>query len=465
MRNAMMANRDSTNPKYNFHITLIVGIVIASLVLAACSPEPAPNATPELPMPTLVLPTATTAPATPTQLPPTPTPECPGPTEGTQLLKNEALGYCTLYSEGYIEVEIPPSEVCLVPGEPYMACHSANAFINVEEAAGRTADQIADEIVADAEKEIPGILIERTDLTVSGEQAVLLEGLPGVASSRNIYIVHADRLYVLVFVPWDETGEEFARIETLYTTVINSFTFLSITPPPALTEPSGVSGGTALVAFVEDGDILVWEEASGQSQTIFDSGDVIRVELSDDGQLVAFLRRSYFAADGFDRHEQSELWVVEIDGENPRQLVSAEQLRDLLNAAETDSTNIPQFGWIPGTHRLVYSGWRYFVVAEGESHATPEGVYSVDADTLVHTVLAPVGNSLHFLPSPDGGQIALISTTDVRVMNADGSNPHQAMLNYPATGVPMRIIPDGVWTQDASALLVVAPAESETSFE
>jgi hypothetical protein len=234
MRNAMMANRDSTSQKYNFYITLFVGIVIASLVLAACSPEPAP---------TKALPTTTAAP--PTQTKPTPTippspvpttePSCPEPTDGTQLLKNEELGYCTLYSEGYLEVEIPPSEVCLVPGEPYMACHSANAFINVEGAAGSTADQIADEIVADAEKEIPGILIERTNLTVSGEQAVVLEGLPGVASSRNIYIVHADRLYVLVFVPWDATGEEFTRIETLYTTVINSFTFLpwSNTAPPS----------------------------------------------------------------------------------------------------------------------------------------------------------------------------------------------------------------------------------------
>src|SRR3990172_1620032 len=242
---------------------------------------------------------------------------------------------------------------------------------------------------------------------------------------------------------------------------------LTLTAPPAPTAtstevpaPSASTGQSALVAFVKDGNIQVWDEATGQSWTIFDSGDVIRVELSEDGELAAFLRRSYFQADGFDRHEQSALWVVELDGENPRELVSADDLRDLLNASETDSTNIPQMAWIPGTHRLLYSGWKYFVVAEGESHATPEGVYSVDADTLERMVLVPAGNSLRFVPSPDGGQIALISTTDVRVMNADGSNLRQAMLNYPATGVPMRLIPDGVWTQDASALLVSAPTES-----
>jgi len=242
----------------------------------------------------------------------------------------------------------------------------------------------------------------------------------------------------------------------------------ALTAPPSLTAtptqvpaPSASTGQSALVAFVKDGNILAWEEASGQSQTIFDSGDVIRVELSDDGELAAFLRRSYFAAGDFDRHEQSALWVVEIDGENPRELVSAQELRQLLAAAETDSTNIPQMAWIPGTHRLLYSGWRYFVVAEGESHATSEGAYSVDVDTQERTMLAPAGNSLGIAPSPDGGQIALISTTDVRMMNADGSNLRQALLSFPATGVPMRIIPTGVWTQDASALLVAAPVESE----
>lgn len=160
-------------------------------------------------------------------LPPTPTTECPSPTEGTQLLRNDEWGYCFLYPNGYIRVDPLPYEVCLVPGETNMACHTANLIIEVEQAAGRTADQIADEVVADAESAIPGILIERTDQTVSGESAVALEGLPGVASSRNVYIVYADHLYRLVFVPWDETSEEFARLETLHTTVINSFTLLN----------------------------------------------------------------------------------------------------------------------------------------------------------------------------------------------------------------------------------------------
>ena len=185
-----------------------LGIV---LVLNACTATTSTS----IPMPT-VLPSTTQAAA----------PACPSASEGTQLLTNEEYGYCLLYSDGYIRVDALPYEVCLVPGEPFLACHSANLIIEVEDAAGRTAGQIADEMIAEAEAAIPGIEIHRTDLTVSGEQAVVLEGMPGANASRIVMIVHADRFYRLMFIPWDEAGENFAQLETLYNTVINSFTFL-----------------------------------------------------------------------------------------------------------------------------------------------------------------------------------------------------------------------------------------------
>lgn len=107
-----------------------------------------------------------------------------------------------------------------------MECHSANLIIEMENANGRTPSQIADELIAEAETAGPGIEIQRTDLTVSGEQAVMLEGVPGVDASRIVVLIHADRLYRLMFVPWDETREEFTGVENLYNTAIDSFTFL-----------------------------------------------------------------------------------------------------------------------------------------------------------------------------------------------------------------------------------------------
>src|SRR3990170_8751991 len=94
------------------------------LALAACGPGPAPLPTvPPSPSPTVLpSPTPTVPPSpTPTVPPsPTPTPEpsCPEPTEGTQLLRQDRMGYCLLYPESYIEVHTDPIQVCLVPGEP-----------------------------------------------------------------------------------------------------------------------------------------------------------------------------------------------------------------------------------------------------------------------------------------------------------------------------------------------------------
>ena len=246
-------------------------------------------------------------------------------------------------------------------------------------------------------------------------------------------------------------------------TVINTFTFVPTALSPAPTEASQGIGGSALIAFVKDGDILVWEEATCQSQTIFDSGDVIRVELSDDGQLVAFLRRSFFAAGGYDQNEQSALWVIERSGENPRELVSAEQLRALLNASETDSTNFPRLRWIPNTHRLLYSGNTYDAHGYGEGVHTPtRGVYVVDANSLANTELAPADSSPAFEPSPDGQQVALLTPTGLSFVDVDSSHLRQDVLIYSPVGRPGRVIPTGVWSQDARAFVIVAPIESES---
>jgi YVTN family beta-propeller protein len=233
------------------------------------------------------------------------------------------------------------------------------------------------------------------------------------------------------------------------------------------TKPTGevplvqTPGQPAVVVFVKDGDIQAWDQATGQTETIFSSGDAIAVTMSDDGQVVAFLRRSLVKRSELDWYEQSALWAVERDGGKPRELVSAEILRERLNAAETDSTNIPQMEWIPGTHRLLYTGWTYLVQAEGESHATPRGLYLVDADSLTDAVLLSAENSLRFVVSPDGQQIALLSTTSLGLIHTDGSN-RQDLFQYTAEGVPGRIIPSGVWTQDAGAFLITIPTESES---
>ncbi len=226
--------------------------------------------------------------------------------------------------------------------------------------------------------------------------------------------------------------------------------------------PPAPPGDPARVMFVQDGNILVWDEATNQTETLFDAGDVIAVTLSDDAQVIAFLRRSIVTRGDNDWFEQSALWAMDRNGENPREIVSADSLRGRLSARENDSTNIAQMAWIPGTHRLLFTGRKYIVQGEGESHAVPEGLYQVDVDTRSDTWMVPAGNPLRFVPSPDGMQIALMSPTGLSFVNINGSNFRQNVLTYPEVGVPVRLFPTGVWVEDSSAFVVTGFLGPET---
>ena len=237
----------------------------------------------------------------------------------------------------------------------------------------------------------------------------------------------------------------------------------STSTPVSTASPLLGPGASAVVVYVKDGDLLVWDEATRETQTLFHADDAINLTLSDDGQVVAFLRRTLVRRSELDWYEQSALWAVDRSGANPRELVSAEELRAFLGTSDTQSSNIPQLEWIPGTHRLLFSGWTYIVQAEGESHAVPQGLYRVDADTSEITVILPAGNSLRFFPSPDGAWIALISSTGLGFIDLDGNGLRQDVLTYPAVGLLGPLFPVGVWTQDSSAFVVTGSLEDSPS--
>ena len=433
---------------------LLILWLLGGAIAGACQPLPsaAPTAVPDPSAPTLI-PTAEASPEV-----------CPSPSEDNLLLRNEDDGYCLLYPEGYSIVIPFVGEICLVPGEPQdMLCHNMRAMIEVTDADGRSAAQAADEALV----QLDDFPVERSTLSVGGADATVLDNYPGVDILRLVYFVHSDRLYRMTFTRGSEPGsEDRLKADLLFSTLVASFAFLpgvgaSVTPIPASRSDTMASvGGSAVVVFVEDGDIVVWDEATGQRQTIIDSGDAIRVELSDDAQVVAFVRRSYFSAGGTDQNEQSALWVVGRDGSNPRELISAAALRELVDAAEANSTNFPRLDWIPKTHRLLYSGNTYDAHGYGEGGHTPlKGVYQIDADTLAGAELVPAEGSAHFISSPDGQLVALVNTTGLRFIEVDSGRQR---LEFPAesiVGDAGWFTNTGVWTQDSSAFLINALVE------
>jgi WD40 repeat protein len=228
-------------------------------------------------------------------------------------------------------------------------------------------------------------------------------------------------------------------------------------PSPSMPySPSGMIE----VAFVKDGNIQVWDEATQQTRTIVNTGDVFSVTVSDDGQIIAFTRGSW-VGDVFDGYEQFALWAINRDGGNPRELISAQDLRQRINPSERDSSNFYQLSWVPHSHQLIFSGTRYIVQGEGLSHAIPQGAYLVDTDKGSVTVLAEAAENLRFLPSPDGKQIALMSPSDVGFINADGSNKHQDVLTYAEVELAGPLFPMGVWTQDSRAFVMTGSFERD----
>ncbi len=230
------------------------------------------------------------------------------------------------------------------------------------------------------------------------------------------------------------------------------------TPPPDIEEVPPqtlpeLPDQALLVAFVHEGNIQLWNSLTGETETVFNSGDVVGLTMSEDGAVIAFLRRATLELATNEFVEQSALWAMDVNGENPRELLSAEWLRQQLNIEERYSSNIPRMVWLPGTHRLLFSGWSYIVMAEGESHAIPDGLFLVDVDTSAATTLLPAGHQLVFEPSPDGKQIALITETSLSFIASDGTNMRKDVMTYDQVGMAGPHFPIGVWTRDSEAFV------------
>ena len=148
---------------------------------------------------------------------------CPTSTSDTKLLMNKEDGYCLLYpaedvsnTPGWVVIHplLGPGEV---PGEAWL-------YIQVQAAAGRAAAQIVDRGIAALGE---GFNISRFAVDVDGEQAIVVDGLPGQVSNRLVMIVHDDRLYTLTFQPWQPGAAGQTALEDLYKTVMVSLHFLS----------------------------------------------------------------------------------------------------------------------------------------------------------------------------------------------------------------------------------------------
>lgn len=199
-------------------------LLLALMVSVACGgsggvaePIVQPAATEQSPTPEV----EATATPTETASPETADAACPEAAADTYLLRDPQHGYCLLYPTGH-KVERPNvDEVTLVVGS-LLNVTEPRVGITVSDAAGRTAATYADEIVAGFE----GFEIARSETTVAGEPAVVLDDVPGQDINRQIIFTHDDRLFHFYFSPVDPANP--ALIDDFAATILESFTFIPV---------------------------------------------------------------------------------------------------------------------------------------------------------------------------------------------------------------------------------------------
>lgn len=135
------------------------------------------------------------------------------------LFSSEPLGICFSYPQGYIQVPANDSVEIAAPDLPGSAVKGL-FWLEVSAAYERTAEVIADQDLTFA----TGLDVDRWTVTLGGEQAVVLDGMPGQELQRRVYVVHEQILYVLAF--WPARSENKAageQMEALYTAVTDSW--------------------------------------------------------------------------------------------------------------------------------------------------------------------------------------------------------------------------------------------------
>jgi len=194
-----------------------LSVLLFMLLLSACV---GPNGTPLL----VIQPDAAVkTPSAPVVNP------CPKPSATTQLLQHDVYGYCLLYPIEYAVMRQSVAYEVAIWAPPTTSGHRERLLINVQPAGRRTLADATQQFLTDYS--MPGLpLTVTTNLRIDGEPATVLDPVPGQEFSRHLLFVHAGLFYDLTFLPADPAQPvAYAQMEALYATVIQSFTFISVT--------------------------------------------------------------------------------------------------------------------------------------------------------------------------------------------------------------------------------------------
>lgn len=213
----------------------LFGVLLLAFVLSACSAGP--STLEDRPQATSVAAATGTAPeSTATADPAASCTDLAGLPDDKTAYVDAAAGFCFLVPAGFTATLTNSGEV-LVQTDPPGFPHPRLPFatIGVKPAAGRSADQAADEVLADVQAATPDFFPERALLSLGGAPAVVLDRIPAQDLSRQVFAVHAGQIYRLAFYTTDPEMPEYEATLALYAALTDSFAFF---------EPAAQGSGT-----------------------------------------------------------------------------------------------------------------------------------------------------------------------------------------------------------------------------
>lgn len=264
-------------------------------------------------------------------------------------------------------------------------------------------------------------------------------------------------LLVLAGLACDASGTATVNPKDVEAAVAATLTAAAIpgeaTAVPAATAaatPAGGAGAPVLrIVYTDGGNAWILEGANPPLQ-LTASGSVESVRISDDGMRVAFTRRP--APDS-----PVELRAVNHDGTGEVVLLTPAQLDALVPLGGAVHNDLSQFGFIPGTHDLLFNTRGVF---EGPGLAKHDNLLRIDSLSGTRTEIFPPGAGGDFGTSPDGTRLAVVRPQAIDLANLDGSDHQVALVSYTPiiTYSEYQFYVRPVWRSDGTAVGFLIPS-------
>lgn len=220
---------------------------------------------------------------------------------------------------------------------------------------------------------------------------------------------------------------------------------------PSATALPLVNPGELVVVYTDGGHPWLWTQQAG-AQELSQTGDVVDILLSDDGQRVVFIRH-----EPSDQVYPVEVRAINADGSGEIVLLSADDFDAIHPQQDFPHNDLSNIAFVPASHNLILNTR---ALPEGPGLLKYNDLLLLNADSGELTTLLPAEQGGDFAVSPDGTKVAVIRPDSVSVVHIDGTMIRDEAITFEPiiTYSEFQYSVKPVWEADSSSMLVAVPS-------